>query len=62
MHIWKQICAHFEKICVNLGEKVFVHIWKQLCAHLGKDLLGILQFAFMPARADNDAFGRSIWR
>ena len=42
-----------------------LHIWKKICAHLAKDLLGILQFAFMPRRADNDAgprvFGGNLW-
>ena len=76
----RKICAHLEKYLCTFGnrfvhilkrfvyiwvKKVFVHIWQQLCAHSGKDLLGILQFAFMPARADNDAggwvFGGNLW-
>ena len=42
-----------------------MQIWKKIWAHLETDLLGILQFAFMPARADNDAggwvFGGNLW-
>ena len=65
MHIWKKICAHLKEYLCTFGKR-FVHIWKQICAHLEKDLLGILQFAFMPGRADNDAgggrvFGGNLW-
>ena len=53
MYIWKKICEHLDKNEVRLE--------KYLCAFGKKDLLGILQFAFMPPRPDNDA-GPGIWR
>ena len=68
VHICKNICAHLEKDLCTFGKR-FVniwikmrYIWKNICVHLEKkDLLGILQFAFMPPRPDNDA-GPGIWR
>ena len=70
----KKIYALLENRSMHFRKKIFVHIWKTVCAHLEtdlctfgkKDLLGILQFAFMPGRADNDAaggrvFGGNLW-